>query len=282
MDAESRQIEGPELRLALRALGPDSDPHPILFIHGFLDHGGTFDPIAPALAHTRRCLLIDRRGYGDSERHPHRRYGFHDNLLDLRAIIADTKAERVDLVGHSAGGVIATAYAGAFPEQVRRLVIVDPWEFREDLDQAPRRTRDWVLAHSKQAPQPRSYKDLDQAIARLAQFHPKVDPAILERWAARGTSPLPDGTLAFKADPRHKVREPAFFQRAIIEAYIKLITAETLAIRGQDSVVTAFPTWLEAFGERLARLTIPEAGHMLHLERPEAFRKALDSFLNRD
>src|SRR4051812_12935645 len=93
----------------------------VLFVHGYLDTGRSFDAVADALVHVR-CLALDMRGHGQSDRvGPGGSYHLLDHLKDL-AVVLDTlekKGERVDaLVAHSMGGNVAYLLAGAAPALV--------------------------------------------------------------------------------------------------------------------------------------------------------------------
>lgn len=78
----------------------------------------------PGLAAERTLLLLDPRGTGDSDRPA------DPAAYDLEAYAADVEAVRehlgldvLDLLGHSHGGFVAMAWAGAHPERVGRLVL---------------------------------------------------------------------------------------------------------------------------------------------------------------
>src|SRR4051794_8577963 len=69
-------------------------------------------------------ILFDPRGTGGSDRPADpRAYTTEDYVADLEELREDLGLERMLLLGHSHGGVVAAAYASAHPERVDRLVL---------------------------------------------------------------------------------------------------------------------------------------------------------------
>ncbi|WP_128378209.1 alpha/beta fold hydrolase [Streptomyces cavernae] len=82
------------------------------------------------LAAHRRLVLLDLRGTGDSAEPADPATYRCDRLVDdVEALRAELGLERMDLLGHSAGGALATLYATRFPERVARLALItcNPW-----------------------------------------------------------------------------------------------------------------------------------------------------------
>jgi pimeloyl-ACP methyl ester carboxylesterase len=79
--------------------------------------------VAPILAARCRIRLIDWRGHGLSERTPSG-YGSTQMADDLDALTADL--EPFAVVGHSFGAIVATRFAIAQPDRVRKVVLVEP------------------------------------------------------------------------------------------------------------------------------------------------------------
>jgi triacylglycerol esterase/lipase EstA (alpha/beta hydrolase family) len=90
---------------------------PVVLVHGYGGSGESMSELAGALrASGREVVAIDLpdRGEGDID----------DSARALSAAVAATRAARVDLVGHSAGGVVIRAYMKNFGgvERVERVV----------------------------------------------------------------------------------------------------------------------------------------------------------------
>ena len=97
---------------------------PVLLLHGVPETASCWKQVAPHLAEGRRVLAPDLPGLGGSS-YP----GPFDvsSLVSQLAALVETEVPggRVDVVGHDWGGSLALALAGARPELLRRLVVVN-------------------------------------------------------------------------------------------------------------------------------------------------------------
>ncbi|MDO6442463.1 MULTISPECIES: alpha/beta fold hydrolase [unclassified Marinobacter] len=100
---------------------------PIIMLHGWLDNSLTFTRIAPELAKHSSLHAVDMAGHGHSgHRPPGQGYLLMDYVADIAELIEEYFHEgKVDIVGHSLGGIVGALYAAAFPEKVRKLVMID-------------------------------------------------------------------------------------------------------------------------------------------------------------
>jgi 3-oxoadipate enol-lactonase len=105
-------------RLAYEVRG-DHGP-PVVFVPGYLARRKIWALQASHLSRTRRVLLYDPRGVGDSDLAPDG-YGLDQQMNDLIAVVDDVGWSRFDLVGHSMGGFLAMAFAIRHPHRVHRL-----------------------------------------------------------------------------------------------------------------------------------------------------------------
>jgi pimeloyl-ACP methyl ester carboxylesterase len=68
-------------------------------------------------------LLLDQRGFGDSDR-PQGGYEIRDLAADVVAFLDAASIDRATIVGHSMGSFVARCVAITFPERVDRLVLI--------------------------------------------------------------------------------------------------------------------------------------------------------------
>jgi pimeloyl-ACP methyl ester carboxylesterase len=94
----------------------------VVFVHGVLDRGRSFERVASLLAPECRVLRYDRRGYGASADAPGAPVEVERHVADLLAILDHRQAI---VVGHSFGGVTAMGAAVRAPELVDALVLYE-------------------------------------------------------------------------------------------------------------------------------------------------------------
>ena len=97
---------------------------PLLLLHGVPETSSCWRDVAPALAAGRRVLAPDLPGLGGSSYSGP--YDVPSLVAQLSALVdAEVPGGRIDVVGHDWGGSLALALAGARPELVRRIVVVN-------------------------------------------------------------------------------------------------------------------------------------------------------------
>ncbi len=283
----TERLAGHDLELAVHRFAEDeADPTAVtvLFLHGFMDSGATWDLVAAALAPRGHALYApDFRGFGGSDRvSGGGYYHFPNYLADLDALIDQLDPERLVLVGHSMGGTVATIYAGAKPDRVERLVVLEglgPPAMGPEA--AVHRMRAWLKDLRKdRRPQPMA--SAEAALTRLSLFHPRVDDEVLASRAKLLGRSHDDGSVTWAFDPLHRSTSPTAFRAAELKAFIAQIRCPVLFIDGG-------PTgWhppdeqdrLEAFTVPPRRLELSEAGHMMHWTAPLACARAIADFID--
>jgi pimeloyl-ACP methyl ester carboxylesterase len=255
-------------------------------LHGFLDAGGTFQFLVDALKKERPIVALDWRGFGLSQWAPDG-YFFHDYIADLDALLDQVSPYApARILGHSMGGNVACLYAGSKPERVHCLVNLEGFGLgRTSPKEAPPRMRKW-LDQIKKPTNERVYNSFDQLTAvlkfRNPRFSPQTSAFIARIWAVTEE----DGRVRLAADPRHQWVNPVLYRREDAEATWEEIRAPMLMLLGEKS------DYLQRLGEDgtqealrrtfpTARLaSIPDAGHMLHIERPDVVAPMIEAFLD--
>ena len=262
---------------------------PVLLLHGYLEQGAAWDAVAQHLS--GQIVAPDHRGHGLSDHVPAGGfYHFWDYVSDVDALVTHLGGE-VDLVGHSMGGTVAMLYAGSRPERVRRLVLAEglgpPDTTARSLDHA----RQYLDAMAS-PPQHRVMADLSDAASRLGRWAKAMDPSTAQRLAKRitrpatphdvppGTSP-PEGSLVWTWDPLHRSRSPRPFSEAQFQHFAAAYTGPTLVLDGADSgFLVKAQAHRRAWLQHPEHIEIPNAGHLMHHDAPEATAAAIERFLS--
>jgi pimeloyl-ACP methyl ester carboxylesterase len=96
---------------------------PVLLLHGVPQTAIAYRHLFPVLALDRTVIAPDLKGLGGSE--VGGPYDVPTLVRELAALILHEIDGPVDVVGHDWGGVLALALAGARPDLVRRLVVIN-------------------------------------------------------------------------------------------------------------------------------------------------------------
>jgi 3-oxoadipate enol-lactonase len=210
-------------------------------------------------------VTYDLRGTGGSERAPGP-YSLDDFVADLRGLVEELGLERPALVGHSFGGSIALAYAARSPDEVAAVVSAGgPVVLSEQGQQAMRDRAETVEAQGMGA--------VAETVATNAmapsfrEAHPDEFRAYVEVLAANDPS-------SYAATCRVLAEMDLRGELAKIQAPVLLIAGD------RDGV--APPPAQEATAAALqdaTRIEVPDCGHILPWEKPEALRDAVLRFL---
>lgn len=94
----------------------------VVFVHGVLDRGRSFNAVAHQLDSECRMLWYDRRGYGAAVDLPGPAVGVDGHVADLLVLL---DGRRAVLVGHSFGGLTVLGTAAASPEQIAAIALYE-------------------------------------------------------------------------------------------------------------------------------------------------------------
>lgn len=283
MSGTSRFVRLRGLRFHLRCWGAPDAPL-LVYSHGWLDTSATFADVGERLGERFHVVAFDQRGYGYSE-WPQDGYWFQDYIADLDALVDHlAPAAPIALVGHSMGGQVASLYAGLRPARIAKLAVLDSL-FLPDMpaSSAPRRMTRW-LDQLKAAPREKAYSSFEELAARVKKQHPQLSDVralfVAQGWGAADAA----GQIHLLADPRHRLDMPTLYRNAESMEIWQAITAPTFFIDGGASAFAKAVSTEETavrracFKEHRA-MVIPDAGHMLHFDAPDALADALLEFL---
>lgn len=229
---------------------------PIIILHGFLASSRNWRTIAQKLALTHRVYALDMRNHGASP---------HADSMDYPGMAADVlnfmvkhKLEKSYLLGHSMGGKVAMWFALHYPERVESLIVADiaPVSYQHSFDamlHALKQLPLTQLANRKQAEQHLASEIPDLSFRQFllqnllledGAYYWRINLDIIQK-TAHNIVAFPEPT------------QPVFDQPALF------ITGGNSAYVNPDAVLVRFPR------ARIAE--IPDTGHWLYVESPDAF-----------
>jgi pimeloyl-ACP methyl ester carboxylesterase len=97
---------------------------PIVLLHGYAETSHMWRPLIPKLAATHTVIAPDLRGAGHSAAPPGG-YTKAEMAKDIHALAQRLGFEKIRLVGHDIGLMVAYAYAAQYPNEVDRIVLMD-------------------------------------------------------------------------------------------------------------------------------------------------------------
>ena len=241
---------------------------PLVILHGFLGASGNWHTLASkAFAEHVHVFALDQRNHGRS---PHSDTFDYPTLADdLRDFLDARGLGAAHVLGHSMGGKTAMFFALAYPERVRKLVVVD-------------------IA-------PRAYPPHHDALLDALNG--------LDLTAARSRSQIDQSLSTHVADPgvrQFLLKNLAYDREAkryswmmnldvLTRDYHRINVAldggtydcPTLFVRGErsDYIKPEDEPEIRRFFPQAEVVTIPGAGHWVHAEAPEPFAEAVLEFL---
>ena len=242
-------------------------------------------PVAQFLPAGYRSIAFEQRGTGRSRSQP-----FDPETLTLRTVVEDLEAlrmrlqqDRLILLGHSWGGMLAMAYAAAHPDRVERLILVGSGgptlEFQQrfgDNIEARLRPQDVELRHHWLTA---AKNGVDAAKASIEALRAIMPGYFFERRAG----------LAFASDLKVGHLEPDVSARLLAEMRrhydsregLRSLKRPVLILQGhQDPIGEKTAEDIRALIAGSKLVYIDRCGHFPWIEQPEAFRRAIADFLS--
>ena len=260
----------------IEAEGTTSHERTAVLLHGFSGSSQDWAEIAAKLrALDRGVVAIDLVGHGKTESPPDpARYTMDETILDLERIAAELHLEEADWVGYSMGGRVALHLALAALARVRSLVLESASAGIEDpRAREKRRESDNALAKRIEERGVEWFADYWGALP-LFETQWELPPATLSALRQRRLSNLPAGL----ANSLRGMGQGA--HRYVGDRLLDLRCDVLLLAGGRDHKYVEVARRLSALIPGSSCVIVPEAGHAVHLESPDAFTGALATYWN--
>jgi pimeloyl-ACP methyl ester carboxylesterase len=264
------KIKSGDVSIHYRRLGSNRGQSPILIVHGLSYFSYDWLAVGESLGREREVILMDMRGFGDSDWSPARDYSVPSMAQDIIAVLDHAGWKRAVLVGHSMGARSTVCAAAKHPQRAAALALID--YSPENAPAGSKRTATAV------AGVPELFKSIDEAMA----YFKSKDRARFEAYL----KPV-DGGFVLKRDPHfreqfRKLLETGERPKLGVDMWQLLgeVRCPILSMRGTRSDLYAPETVakMKAANPRLQVVEV-DAGHNIAAENPEGFLNAMRAFL---
>ena len=272
---------------------------PLVIVHG--GPGASHDYFLPhliPLARSNRLIFIDERGSGKSEKldDPHG-YTVENMVEDVETVRTQLHLGRINLLGHSFGGVLAQAYALKYQKNLNHLVLCSTFDSTHALNA--------VFQKMKQAMSPELRKRLDDAEAAGLYGHGKdyeknrytsdymiaawgagYFPYLYQRKPDANYDPVTNGNMSWDLYREMWGSHGEFVIDGNLVSVeygerlpsIQVPTLITVGDHDESDPSIAREMHAKIGGSKL--VILPDSGHMTFVDQPILFRKAVDDFLH--
>jgi pimeloyl-ACP methyl ester carboxylesterase len=280
-DTDSRFVEVNGVTVHYKEMG-QGEPVFIL-LHGFGASEFSWREVMEPLSTSGRVIAYDRPAFGLTERpmegnwtgtNP---YSVQGNVELLDGLMDELGVDKAILVGNSAGGEIATAYAIEHPERVQGLVLVDPAVGKGNRGPVPQ----WAVSLMA-SPQIRHIApllvrtiagEMGNDTIRMAWHDPsRIDPEIYEGYrkplrANNWDTALYEFTIA---------GNPVNYSGRLTD-----LTMPVLVITGDDDRIVPTEQSIQLSKEipGAELVVLKDCGHVPQEECPDQFMTSVQSFL---
>jgi len=250
------------------------DGPPLLLLHGFTGSADAWRPLLPAFARRYTTVAVDLPGHGrtDAPADP-KRYRTEAAADDLCRMMDRLSIGRAAVLGYSMGGRLALSLAMLAPERVAALVLESASPgLATDGERKARAEQDEALARRIERDGIEAFVDDWENLPLFASVK-RLPAEVRDRLRRVRLANRPHGLAASLRGMGTGV-QPSWWDRLPDLALpVQLITGE---LDGKfcgiaERMMAALPD------ARLA--VVPDAGHLVHVEKPELFATIVMNFL---
>lgn len=253
---------------------------PILCLHGWLDNAASFVPMFNELS-DEHAVAVDWPGHGhSSHRGQDAHYHFYDYVYDLLSLYDEQNWDNLHIVAHSMGGMIASAFAAAFPEKVKSLTLIDSIGFVvANADKTTAQLREGMLSRIKLLDKKKPiHKTIESAVqARMQVSDLNYENAF--QLCQRGVTQV-SGGFTWRADSRLRNISPYRLTPEQAKQLMKDIKAPVQLIYS-DNGLAMVKQGIDIFLPYLANVTMHQlsGGHHIHMEQAHQTATLIKRFI---
>lgn len=231
----------------------------VLLTHGYSATSAMWDGQIDALGVGRTLVTWDVRGHGqsDSPSAPEA-YSEAETTADMTALLDAVGAEKAVIGGLSLGGYLSLAFYLDYPERTSALIVMDTGPGYKN----PNGRAEWNRTAVARA-------DAIDRDGQAALGGGSAERATAKHRSAKG--------LAMAA--RHLLTQHT---PRVIESLPDIAVPTLVIVGAEDKPFLAATDYMARKIPGAEKVVIPNAGHAVNIDQPEAFNAAVDDFLTRN
>lgn len=282
------RLENKPVQMAYMDVRPDSPARKtVVLLHGKNFNGYYWkDVIAFLVKSNYRVIVPDQPGWGRSDK-PDLHYSFHLLACATRQLLDTLKVQKIVLVGHSMGGMLAARFAMLYPDKIDKLVLENPIGLEDYKRFVPYQSLEKIYENEKSATY-ESYKKYQQS------YYPQWKPDY-EQYVQAQAEGLQSPDF-IKTAWVNAVTYQMIYEQPICYEWDR-VTAPTLLVIGtEDRTVVGkallpeedrnkygqYPALAKRTKERIPNavlVELPGIVHIPHIQDPPQFQQILLTFI---
>jgi pimeloyl-ACP methyl ester carboxylesterase len=280
-------LENKHVQMAYMDVKPPSYTKTVVLLHGKNFNGYYWKNLISVLEKNNyRVIVPDQPGWGKSDK-PDLHYSFHLLANGTSVLLDSLKANKVIVVGHSMGGMLAARFAMQFPERVEKLVLENPIGLEDYKRFVPWQSLEKLFANEKKATY-ESYKQYQRSY--YPTWHPEYEQYVQAQAEALKNPDFEKIAWVNALTYQMIYEQPVCYEWDRILAPVLLIIGQldrtvvgkALLNEEQKKQFGQYPQLGKKTLQQLRNgriVEMPGVGHIPHIQEPQQFQAHLLEFL---
>lgn len=248
---------------------------PLLLLHGFTGNSEGWKEFAPFWKDHSKTIALDIIGHGKSGSPPDiGQYQIEESAAVINSLLEKMGIRKIDVLGYSMGGRLALTFAVNYPEKVRKLILESASPgLRTEAERHERRIQDKKLSEKIRQEGIKNFIDYWENIP-LFQSQKSLPEKIRTKIRSQRLANSIDG-LANSLNGMGTGVQPSWWDElAHLEMPVLLITGNL------DQKFCRIAEEMSKILPNVKWKTAEDAGHAIHVEKPELFGTIVSGFLS--
>ncbi|HVF81852.1 MAG TPA: alpha/beta hydrolase [Flavisolibacter sp.] len=259
----------------------------VVLLHGKNFNGYYWKDVIPFLREAGyRVIVPDQVGWGFSDK-PNIHYSFHLLAANTKSLLDTLGINKVEVIGHSMGGMLATRFALLYPQTVEKLILENPIGLEDYKTFVPYQSTEVQYNNELKAGY-ESLKKYQQSY--YPEWKPEYEQYVAAQLAALQLPRFKEATWASAITYQMIYEQPVLYEFKNITQPTLIIIGQTdrtivgknlLArdVAGQHGNYPALGKWLKGQVKASQLVELKGVGHIPHIQSLQDFKKEVLHFL---